>query len=401
MFKKHRFLPYFACDIIVSGDGIFLTQKEGKKMSKKLILSSFVALALASPAVAEPTNTSDTFPSNGYMQPDYTYLNAAVESNLGVHEGSVTATAEYSDNIYNADPGWYLPAASTEPAQCLANNYCSGATNLLYSKTEPQGIVRCPNRGSADLGSDSLSDCYRGCSLAPNAGAMVEGGRDYEQSGKDTCRINFCNKGYTKLEGEALTNDMIQTMVGTVSGEMIIQDPPLPDIWQVFYRESNTELVGQSRCGDRPAASLTPTDVVENVVGGTHCYCNLTGFTNVKNDVTYNLASKWFYIEQSDDCNNSNANGINYCKAKCAEYMKGIEGNQLTFREKMLDNIQYVSDVCKVNTITITWENADPADVSANNAGSVEYGGDIRTPVKATDVPGKTFRGWIFKNVSQ
>ena len=48
------------------------------------------------------------------------------------------------------------------------------------------------------------------------------------------------------------------------------------------------------------------------------------------------------------------------------------------------------------NSINITWDHADAADVTANNAGSVTYDGDIRTPVKAQHINGKVFVGWVF-----
>ena len=48
------------------------------------------------------------------------------------------------------------------------------------------------------------------------------------------------------------------------------------------------------------------------------------------------------------------------------------------------------------NVITINWGGASAEDISANNAGQCIYGGDIRTPVKAIHVPGKTFVGWTF-----
>ena len=52
--------------------------------------------------------------------------------------------------------------------------------------------------------------------------------------------------------------------------------------------------------------------------------------------------------------------------------------------------------VCAANEISITWADADAADVAANNAGVCTYDGDIRTPVKAITKPGKTFKGWRF-----
>ena len=56
---------------------------------------------------------------------------------------------------------------------------------------------------------------------------------------------------------------------------------------------------------------------------------------------------------------------------------------------------------CEANTITITWSNADANDISANNAGTATYGSDVRTPVKAQTIKGKTFKGWRFSKPTQ
>ena len=56
------------------------------------------------------------------------------------------------------------------------------------------------------------------------------------------------------------------------------------------------------------------------------------------------------------------------------------------------------ASVCTANTINITWDNASQSDIAANNAGTVTYGGDIRTPRKAQHINGKIFVGWSFNN---
>ena len=52
------------------------------------------------------------------------------------------------------------------------------------------------------------------------------------------------------------------------------------------------------------------------------------------------------------------------------------------------------------NIITIVWQGTTQAEIDANNAGSVLYGGDINTPRSATHVPGKSFDGWRFSRPS-
>ena len=77
--------------------------------------------------------------------------------------------------------------------------------------------------------------------------------------------------------------------------------------------------------------------------------------------------------------------------------MGSTESNNLAFRQALLSSITYVSDTCVPNTIIINWEGAEQADIEANKAGSVEYGGDIRTPVKAKPEKGMKFMGWKFQ----
>jgi len=51
---------------------------------------------------------------------------------------------------------------------------------------------------------------------------------------------------------------------------------------------------------------------------------------------------------------------------------------------------------CEPNTINITWEDATPESVAANNAGSCTYGGTINTPAVAPSKRGYVFTGWSF-----
>ena len=55
------------------------------------------------------------------------------------------------------------------------------------------------------------------------------------------------------------------------------------------------------------------------------------------------------------------------------------------------------------NTITVIWNGATAEDVAANNAGTITYGGDIRTPVRPdpSQIPaGKRFVGWTFRKTN-
>ena len=66
-------------------------------------------------------------------------------------------------------------------------------------------------------------------------------------------------------------------------------------------------------------------------------------------------------------------------------------------------HVDYNNNTCVANTITINWNGATAAAISANNAGTTTYGSDIRTPqsVDSSLVPaGKRFVGWKFSKPS-
>ena len=78
-------------------------------------------------------------------------------------------------------------------------------------------------------------------------------------------------------------------------------------------------------------------------------------------------------------------------------------GGTYTFNETMTQGFDgcengynLSNNVCVANVINITWDNASGDDIAANDAGTVTYGGDIRTPKKAQHINGKIFVGWTF-----
>ena len=56
--------------------------------------------------------------------------------------------------------GHYLPANTTEPELCSEKHYCPGQSGVMFNKTEPQGISKCPNDGMSDAGSTNETQCY-------------------------------------------------------------------------------------------------------------------------------------------------------------------------------------------------------------------------------------------------
>ena len=182
-------------------------------MKKITFLTSFVALTFAVPAMAVPSNTSSTFPSNGVMEEDYTYTGQANVTNLKVSSGTATTTASYAN---------------------------------------------CPTAfPNSDEGATSTDECYTACTVSDfpaNSHIASVTGKNYSGANvTDTCAIATCDTGYTLNNG-----------------------------------------------------------------------------------------------------------------------------------------------ACNANVISITWADASAEDIAANEAGTVTYGGDIRTPRKAVHKPGKIFTGWTF-----
>lgn len=121
------------------------------------------------------------------------------------------------------------------------------------------------------------------------------------------------------------------------------------------------------------------------------------GYATAVFEPNEHICSAGYYLPANvDECTQCPAG--NYCV-----------GGTYSFNETINQGIEpcatgYSSDAgatsCTPNTIFITWDHADSTDITANNAGSVTYGGDIRTPQKAQHINGKIFTGWTF-NVPQ
>ena len=150
-----------------------------------------VGLGAAMPAFA------DTFPSNGYMLENKTYANAATQENIGAYDGTVTATAEYEDILYQISAGTYLPAGSVDAEQCPANSYCPGVTNATYNEGTSQGATSCPSGyPNSAAGALANTQCYTTCKVSMVEHATAVDGNDYYNTDADTCSATACENGY-------------------------------------------------------------------------------------------------------------------------------------------------------------------------------------------------------------
>ncbi len=463
-------------------------------MKKRLFLSSVLIMSVA-PAFAEPSNTG-TFPNDGYMQEDYTYTNAATEANMGVYEGSVNATAEYTDNTYRIMAGKYLPAGAEETINCdVRGSFCPGSqTDVLYNENNAQGLTSC---STATNGAYTLSDgngssadsCYRQCSGNVSiAHATGVKGFDYYGNGIDTCEPTGCVNGwhlsngdfaglnidktidytkrYAKADAQysyggddgacsdglgsyedcsakpeyaelgvnefvsvypygriygvatcsstAPENDLLSVYMvngGKLQNGQISQEEFVASLLAVGTPEQDArimELVSDYSNGNITENELSMTFLTEFGVvtsnnidtnsHGSHCWCKFNGYTP-NGGTRQNISSAWVSFPESESATYESCMG--FCVFDCAFDFGSSSGAYPQWYNALMESFGETLSVCDANKIKINWTGADAKDISDNNAGIATYDSDIRTPVKAQTIKGKTFKGWRFSKPEQ
>ncbi len=127
---------------------------------------------------------------------------------------------------------------------------------------------------------------------------------------------------------------------------------------------------------------------------GQYCFCQMTAYSaSGSSELIPVTSAPWVFRYgggSADECATN-------CAVYCAADLVYADRSARVFRAAVLGSLgRRTVGVCAANEISITWADADAADVAANNAGVCTYDGDIRTPVKAVTKPGKTFKGWTF-----
>ena len=253
-------------------------------MKTKIFLTSVIAIGFAANVFAE------TFPTDGFMQENKTYENAATYSNMGAYDGTVTATAEYENVLYDVPAGTYLPAASEVVAPCTAGNYCVGMADLLYSETESQGLTACPTTyPNSDEGASVDTQCYTACTLegANIPHATEVDGNDYFGTGTDTCGATACENGYHVKSGGV---------------NLVKKTPLIPS----DYREETTGKVTRDLDGsyaDHQANGFEFETLTENNTWGSHfSYGTVYGrascqpIAHPNNDIIQYVSSRSSYV---------------------------------------------------------------------------------------------------------
>ena len=362
----------------------------------RLLLTSVIAIFVVIPAVAEPNHTSDTFPVDEYMLEDYTYTGAATYENMGIYGGDIVANPEYNWINYNINAGEYLAAGATSASACTAGNFCTGINNINYDEDNDQGLTACSTLDggaypNSDIGASANTDCYRACTTANVPHSASVSGNDYYGAGTDTCAATACENGYSVKEG---TPDLI-TLIGTVAGNNYTYDSNTMTFSVVFNGKGT--LTGKSQCSTQYGNSvvdgngnvMTSATLPDNV--GSNCYCQLNGWTPYGGEQTP-LSTPWvFYFDRFEaaDC-------ASYCAFDCAFHLMDNFQGSLAFRSAVFGTLSSEPATCAANTITINWGAASDEDIAANDAATVTYDSDIRTPRAVPQIPGYRFKGWKF-----
>ena len=362
-------------------------------MKTKLFLTSIVALYAVAPAFATPTNTSATFPANGYMLEDYTYTNQATYTNMGVYENSVNANADYND--------------------CPANSWCDASGQHACSSLSGSYTLSA-------AGSTANTDCYKACTVATAniAHAATVTGNDYYGTGTDTCSAATCENGYHINPGTPDLNTVIGTTAGGVDNNntygMITNDGSYNyngttygltqnGTFATEYANNKGVIRGRAQCSSRSVANpwyddpnftFSSDDITSTLPDNTgqYCYCTLDSYTPV-GESAITLSGPWVL----DGVHSLASNCAEHCAERCADGLGSTFWGALALRAAVFGSLDQMPASCDANIITINWSNASAADIAANEAGTVTYGGDIRTPVAAEHIPGKIFVGWTFE----
>ncbi len=202
----------------------------------------------------------------------------------------------------------------------------------------------------------------------------------------------FDVEGYV-LDGTMSAQDMRTTfepVVGTATTDVLVS------AYETYLASSKTESDQESLFkvvyqlfGIAEGADYSTTD------SGQYCYCQMTDYMPAGGDKSKVMSAPWVFLTgygSADDC-------ADFCASGCAGRLHADDSNARVFRGAVFGSLGAIAaGTCDANEIEITWTDADPVDVSANNAGMCTFGGDIRTPVRAATKPGKTFKGWKFDN---
>ncbi len=309
-------------------------------MKKLSFLTSMVALTFAVPAMAVPSNTSSTFPSNGIMEEDYTYQNQANVTNLKVSSGTATTTANYANcpaSYPNSDEG----ATSTDECYTActvsdfpANSHIASVTGKNYSGanvTDTCAIASCDtgytlNNGAcnANVISITWADASAEDIAANEAGTVTYGG-DIRTPRKAVHKPGKIFTGWTFVNPLAVLMENVNT-------EGSAYTPGVPDgstSWSATFNYGT--ITGTSLCSSTAGTTVGGTGTPDESDTGEYCWCRMDNFTPTNGD-TISAQSLWVLSGS-----NSSADE---CAGVCAYYCGFPAMNASIMREGLYGSIQ-------------------------------------------------------------
>ena len=366
----------------------------------------------------------------------------------GVGTGVVCPSGNYcpglTDATYNATDNQGLNACPD--GYPMSESGASVDTQCYTPCTDTSVIAHATAVAGNDYYGNGTDTCYAtACDNGYHANGMVEIIERDPLVNIDVTTVTDYSAGYISADGSytsrqsefGLTENNTWASSfygGTVYGQASCQSVGTTEYQALNYfsgflgreertveqvRTDLTEMVGAARANavadvyaEYKAGTKTVDDVwraadaifavVENADfsttdSGKYCYCQMTDFKPTDGEKTPVTSAPWVLSSAgtADSCAPS-------CAAQCGRLFRGRDSSvnqyNYAFGAAVLGSLGAKTvGVCVANEISITWADADPADVAANNAGVCTYDGDIRTPAKAITKPGKTFKGWKFQ----
>lgn len=344
-------------------------------MNNKLILTSLLAISVASPAMA-------AFPTDGMMEKDQTYTSAATYENMGV---STSATPAIAAAYYNIDPGYFLPENSYNVTLCTSGNFCPGVSNVTKG-SNPQGLYSCSTITSGQYtlsfaGADSKADCYKSCS---------SGSTGYIYWGElPNCTPSSCNSGYTKVNIAAA--EAFDTAYSSYDSSATSEDS---SVWKL--QNSNGDfLTGRAACkktsSDR-ILTMTELSSLDPATGmdSSSCYCWVDTLSTMVGGYRRELSMNGVAVRVSDGCY---GNG-NSCAVLCAAAARNVN-SEAQFGDLILEHATNANK-CIPSKYTILYKCTSGG--SSVNSQVVEYLANYTPKANTCSKTGYTFDKWAVGN---
>ncbi len=332
------------------------------------------------------TNTSDMF---SYTFANCTSLTGYIPPTAfpnTITPGSSSSTYMWYLTFANTQLATTCPAGTTEYNTGFQNDWGYSNGNTTTSGTYRVSCEPCPN--SLPTGASWVSGT---CNFTCENGYHVYSLNLATEIGTVAGGTSNSNKyGYISNNGNLRAN--ASTYELTENGTFALE-----------YANNKGMIKGRAQCSRQVPANKWYNDANRTFSNdhfvstlpdstGPYCWCTLDEYTPV-DGAPMSLSGPWVFANDYGSASNC----ADYCAGNyCANSLGSTSSYYLAYRSAVLGSLTGDVATCAANVITINWSGASAADIAANTAGTVTYGGDIRTPRAATIIPGKVFLGWKF-----